>query len=676
MSARPVVTTAAVMFSLKTFLAAMLAYFIAISFDMPRPFWAVATVYIVAHPLSGAISSKSVYRLLGTLMGGAATIIMVPNLVSEPILLSAAIIAWVSACTFVSLLDRTPRSYAPLLAGYTVLLAGLPLVTAPANTFDTVMSRIEEIGLAILCASIVSHIVFPVHVGTVLVSRIDRWLARARTLFAATAVGEVGDVQSRLERQGLAAEAAELRSFTTHLQYDGSRYRRAVSLVRSLQYRMLSFLPLLGELEDLRRSLGKLNSSGAGRALSLIAGVSSRSTNFPETFKAEIDALAPSSAPHSWETLLLANAARNLRDILRTSDECRALRKAIEEENAARAARLFAATDKMPAQHRDIGMALLSALAVAICLLTSITFWIASGWSDGMTFAQISGVLCCLLATMDDPVPAMRKFAHVTIATLIAAFVYGFAILPMIDGFVPLVAALGLFLIPAGICLAVPSLAIVGMGLCINFPLLLSLQAHQSSDFVTFSNTGIATILAMVWTIVVCGIFRTVRAETNARRLFSATQRHVAKIAAGRHTDAHGTQHHVIDVAGLFAARASKLRPTSEIANADLIRDLRTGLHMVAMRQLAEELSEPVRRKAEAVFKAVAALYDVKSDKHCDQMENVLATLDDLVLSASGMTTVPVEREVLMSAAGLRICLAPNADPPVFTTPPTRRIAA
>lgn len=108
MSARPVVTTATVMFSLKTFMAAMLAYFIAISFDLPRPFWAVATVYIVAHPLSGAISSKSLYRLLGTLIGGGATIVMVPNLVNEPILLSGGIIAWVSVCTFVSLLDRPP----------------------------------------------------------------------------------------------------------------------------------------------------------------------------------------------------------------------------------------------------------------------------------------------------------------------------------------------------------------------------------------------------------------------------------------------------------------------------------------------------------------------------------------------------------------------------------------
>ncbi len=675
MSARSVVTTGNVIFSLKTFLAAMLAYYIAIRFDLQRPFWAVATVYIVAHPLSGAISSKSHYRLLGTLVGGGATIIMVPNLVNEPILLSAAIIAWVSGCTFLSLLDRTPRSYVSLLAGYTVLLAGLPLVTAPANTFDTVVSRIEEIGLAILCASIVSHGVLPAHVGIVLLGRIDAWMARAHKLLAATATAEADEARSRIERHALAADVSDLRSFTVHLQYDGSGYRRAVSLVRSLQHRMVSFLPLLSELEDLRRALAMLSTPKSEQALSLIGGIASRSSNAAESSRAKINALASFGGPPLWEHLLLANTARNLGDIHRISHESNSLREALGDENAARAARRFAAPDKMPAPHRDTGMALLSALAVAICLATTTFFWIASGWTEGMTFAQISGVLCCLLATMDDPVPAMRRFVGVTIGSAIAAFVYGFAILPMIDGFVPLVAALGLFLIPAGICLAVPSLAIIGMGLCINFPLLLALQAHQSSDFVTFANTGIATVLAMVWTIVVCGIFRSVRAETNARRLFSVTQKHVARIAAGRHAGAHVTHHRLLDVAGLFAARAAKLPPTSDVSDADLIRDLRAGLHITAMQERANEASMPIRYRAEALCSRLEVLYQLVPAERGEALENTLGMLDDLIQSTADMVAKDADTELLVHAAALRLCIAPEADPPISITLPSRRSA-
>lgn len=669
MSVRPVVTRGNVIFSLKTFGAAMLAYLVALSFDLNRPYWAVATVYIVAHPLSGAISSKSVYRLLGTLIGGGATILMVPNLVNEPILLSGAIVVWVSACTFFSLLDRTPRSYVSLLAGYTVLLAGLPLVNTPANAFDIVVSRTEEIGLAIICASIVSHIVFPVHVGTTLLNRIDGWMARVRKLLEAITAGELEGSQSRMERSALAAEAADLRSFAVHLQYDGSRYRNRVALVKSLHHRMVSFLPLLSELEDLRRSLGRLDPCGHEKALAMIREAGSDPKSSSRTIA--IDAIASFAAPPTWEKLLLANYARELRTVSRLSAECLTLRKSIEDESGARAAR---APERTPAPHRDIGMALLSSLTVAICVATSLFFWIATGWSDGMTLAQISGVLCCLLATMDDPVPAMRKFANVTIGAAIATFIYGFAILPLIDGFAPLVAALGLFLIPAGICLAVPSLALVGMGLCINFPLLLTLQAHPGSDFATFTNAAAATILAMVWTIAVCGIFRSVQTETNARRLFSVTRRHVANIAFGKHANSLVTRHRMIDVAGLFASRAARLPPTSEVYDRDLLRDIRVGLHLVAMQELIAEVSEGLRLAVEPVFRAVAPLYDGLPAERGASPENALRALDDLILSTTATTDMDIE--LLLQAVALRLCIAPEADRPVPGIPVSERNAA
>jgi uncharacterized membrane protein YccC len=39
---------AALVFSLRTFAAAMLAFSIALRLDMPRPYWAMASVYITS----------------------------------------------------------------------------------------------------------------------------------------------------------------------------------------------------------------------------------------------------------------------------------------------------------------------------------------------------------------------------------------------------------------------------------------------------------------------------------------------------------------------------------------------------------------------------------------------------------------------------------------------------
>ena len=47
-------------FSVKTFAGAMLALFIGFGIGLPRPYWAMATAYIVAQPLTGAMRSKGV----------------------------------------------------------------------------------------------------------------------------------------------------------------------------------------------------------------------------------------------------------------------------------------------------------------------------------------------------------------------------------------------------------------------------------------------------------------------------------------------------------------------------------------------------------------------------------------------------------------------------------------
>src|ERR1700736_3542651 len=73
-----------IVFALKTFAAAMLALIIAVWLDLPRPYWAMTTVYITSQPLAGATSSKAFYRVLGTAIGASAAVAIVPNLVNAP----------------------------------------------------------------------------------------------------------------------------------------------------------------------------------------------------------------------------------------------------------------------------------------------------------------------------------------------------------------------------------------------------------------------------------------------------------------------------------------------------------------------------------------------------------------------------------------------------------------
>jgi uncharacterized membrane protein YccC len=114
------------LFSAKVFAAAMLALFVAMALELPRPYWAMATVYVVSHPLTGATRSKAVYRIGGTLLGAAAAVILIPLFVNAPTLLCLVVALWTGSLLSISLLDRTPRSYLFMLSAYTLPMIALP----------------------------------------------------------------------------------------------------------------------------------------------------------------------------------------------------------------------------------------------------------------------------------------------------------------------------------------------------------------------------------------------------------------------------------------------------------------------------------------------------------------------------------------------------------------------
>jgi uncharacterized membrane protein YccC len=58
--------------------------------------------------------------------------VIVPIFANTPILCSVVLTGWITFCLWLSLLERTPRAYAFVLAGYTASLIGFPAVSDPA----------------------------------------------------------------------------------------------------------------------------------------------------------------------------------------------------------------------------------------------------------------------------------------------------------------------------------------------------------------------------------------------------------------------------------------------------------------------------------------------------------------------------------------------------------------
>ncbi len=685
---KPVETTPKfwdVVFSLKTFAAAMLALWIGLMANLPNPYWSIAAVYIVAHPLSGATTSKGFYRLIGTIIGGAVTILFVPHLVNSPEILTLAIGLWMGLCLAISLLDGTPRSYLFMLAGYTVAIASFAVVSVPETTFDYAVGRVEEIAIGIICAAVVNRLVFPRHSGPVLVSRIDNWLRDGSKLALASMRGEGATPEFLRDRQRLAADALELRNLTTHVAYDTSSIRNVGTQLHVLQQRMVAVLPIISSLHDVLAMKPGENEKSWHPAVQKLLDEAcdwiESGENLTEERRAVFLQLIDEIDRHgkdatSWGELLPFNVAARVRDLVQIWSDCITLRQDIVSgsRHSLRWRRYDAHLKARP-MHRDYGMAFLSGFSAFLATCVATAFWIASGWSQGSAAAMMAGIFCCIFATMDDPVPVMRKFNWLLLIVIVAAFIFEFALLPLVDGFFPLVLVLGLFLIPAGLLLAIPSQFLLGMVLCVNLPNMLMLQGHLTHDFVSFANANLATVVGIVIAAVVTSIVRSVGAEWSVRRLIKAGWNDIA-LAAERRPGRHRRQRmnrlllRMIDRIGMMTPRLA-LVPAADVAKVDLLRDLRNGMNTIDLQQYRSKLPENCRPAVDEVLDGVGAHYRALANKPQEAGEidrNLLASIDAAITTIIESGSPVIAKRTRMALVALRFNLFPKAPP--FALPP------
>src|SRR5215471_9204401 len=250
-----------IIFSVNCYIATMLTMFVAFSLDLKSPGWAMTTVYLTSQPLSGAMRAKAFYRVIGTFVGAAAMVAIVPNLINAPELTTLAIILWVALCVFISLLDRTPRSYMFVLSGYTAALIGFPSVLAPGTVFETAVLRVEEITLGVVCAAIVHSLFFPKSAFSAFEQKLRGSIADTRRWLADGLIRQATP-EAEMERRRIAADISELYVLGTSLRFDTSPHRPDIGTIRAFDRKIVALLPLVSAIEDrltLLRRMGPLD---------------------------------------------------------------------------------------------------------------------------------------------------------------------------------------------------------------------------------------------------------------------------------------------------------------------------------------------------------------------------------------------------------------------------------
>ncbi|ARF51656.1 hypothetical protein DSJ_21710 [Pantoea stewartii subsp. stewartii DC283] len=159
-------------FPIKLTFALVAALMIGFHLNLETPRWAVMTAGIVAggtafaaggDPYSGALRYRGLLRIIGTLIGCVAALVIMIATVRAPVVMLLLCCIWAGFCVWLSSLIKVENSYALGLAGYTALII---VVTANASGGLTLVpqyavERCSEIILGILCAILADMIFSP-----------------------------------------------------------------------------------------------------------------------------------------------------------------------------------------------------------------------------------------------------------------------------------------------------------------------------------------------------------------------------------------------------------------------------------------------------------------------------------------------------------------------------------
>ncbi len=655
------------LFALKTFTGAMAAFYISLWLGLDNPYWAMATAFIVAQPFAGAMRSKALYRFCGTLLGGTAAVVMVPNLVDAPVLLSLAMALWIGLCLYIALLDRSPRSYAFMLAGYTAGIIGFPAVTAPGHIFETALTRVEEISIGIACTTVIGTIIFPRSLGPVLAQRIVTWVQPARDWAIAALAGEEESAVALAARRRLAFEATDAAMMISQLGHDTSALQSAVRFVTRLRVYVISLMPVLSSIGDRVAQLKRLDGITPELA-ELLSGIArwmrQGTPEEPGPLLGQIHAIEHKA--HDWAGLLRASLCVRLEELIRIVHHARVIRRhVVDGDKAPDFPLLEPEYVAVTAETHDHKLALLSGFSAGLALLVLCAVWIETGWSSGAGAAVIAAVACSFFAAQDDPAPAIAQMLRNAIIVTAAVWVYDFAILPRVGSFAELCMALAPAGLIIGLLISRPATFGTGMLLGAVGSTQLALDNGYNANFTAYINGSIALIVGLGSALVITRLIRSVGAAWSAERLQRANWRDVATAATATHDRAHLTGL-IMDRLGLMMPRMAAAASGADAAAAGALTDLRIGLNMIELHRQQPHLPPAAQAANASVFTGVAAHY------HGDARQPAPATLCDAIDAAMAplLANPATYKETLMVLSGLRIVLFPGQAPPAFYQPP------
>jgi uncharacterized membrane protein YccC len=585
------------LFGLRLWASVCLALYVAFWLQLDNASWAGTSAALVCQPLLGASLRKGWFRMIGTLVGAVAIMVLTACFPQNRAGFLMGLALWGAVCALVATLLGNFASYAAALAGYTAaIIAGDELGATGGVNGEAVtlaITRVSEIWIGIVCAGIVlagsDFGAAPRRLAALLAglsAQIASKFGSALTL-AGSALSDMQPVRRELVRQVIAldpvidqaiGESSKLRHHSWVLQAAKDGLFEALAGWSAVVWRLarlpddtarqeadavLNSVPLVLRSAPLQGDatywitdpvgMGRLSDAAVRRLIAMPAGTPSLRLIADQTARL----LAGLSDVLDALALLVADPARH--------------------HGHHRRARFYV-PDWLPALV-NAGRAFVTIGAVEV-------FWIVTAWPNGalaITFTAISVIIFAPKADVAYAA-AMSFMVGVGVAAVCAAVV-AFAGLPNVETFAGFSIVMGLFLVPLGALMAQSWQATMFAALAGNFVPLLAPANQMSYDTVQFYNAALAIVLGCGAAALSFRLLPPLSPAKQSERLLALTLRDLRRLATA------AVQRPPDDWENRIYSRLSALPDQAEsLQRAQLLTALSVGTGIIHLRRIAPQL--------------------------------------------------------------------------------------
>jgi uncharacterized membrane protein YccC len=535
-----------VLFGLRLWASVCLALYVAFWLELDNAFWAGTTAAIVCQPHLGASLRKGWYRLIGTVVGAVAIVVMTACFPQDRWAFLLVLALWGGACALIATLLRNFSAYSAALAGYTAAIIASDQLGAVGGlngqAFMLAVDRASEICIGIVCAGI---ILAGTDLGgarrrlAILFAAISSEISGRFAGTLATAGAEFENTQTvrrELVRRVIAldpvidealGESSQLRYHSPILQnaLDGlvvalaSWRTAAVVLARLPQDRARQEASaVLAEVPEPLRARPEEDEAtrwiaGPTRLLRACDGAVRRLVTLPAATPSlrlladdAAEALAGISHALNGLALLVADPARSV--------------------NRSRGSRRLRIPDWLPP--------LVNAGRAFVVIGAAELFWIVTVWPSGANAITFGAIIVILMAPRaDQAYTAAIGFMIGSILAVAIAATLKFAALPNVETFAVFSLIIGLVLVPVGAFLASLWQPAIFTGVVTSFVPLLAPTNPMTYDTVQFYNSALAIIAGLGAGAFSFRLLPPLSPVFRTRRLLALTLRDLRRLATG-----------------------------------------------------------------------------------------------------------------------------------------------